>query len=55
MVFRVLVTVHIGEMTMRETLAFSARVQGVGAGHGKCYTVSFKELPKNLSSKESRD
>ncbi|KAK9130794.1 hypothetical protein Sjap_011281 [Stephania japonica] len=29
----VLVTVHIGEMTVRETLAFSARVQGVGAGH----------------------
>ncbi|KAK9130784.1 hypothetical protein Sjap_011271 [Stephania japonica] len=29
----VLVTVHIGEMTVKETLAFSARVQGVGAGH----------------------
>ncbi|KAK9157159.1 hypothetical protein Scep_003733 [Stephania cephalantha] len=23
---------HMGEMTVRETLAFSARVQGVGAG-----------------------
>ncbi|KAK9130793.1 hypothetical protein Sjap_011280 [Stephania japonica] len=29
----VLVTVHIGEMTVTETLAFSARVQGVDAGH----------------------
>ncbi|KAK9130804.1 hypothetical protein Sjap_011291 [Stephania japonica] len=28
-----------GEMTVRETLAFSARVQGVGAGHGKCYIL----------------
>jgi len=25
---------HIGEMTVRETLAFSARVQGVGARYG---------------------
>lgn len=25
---------HIGEMTVRETLAFSARCQGVGARYG---------------------
>jgi ABC-type multidrug transport system ATPase subunit len=25
---------HIGEMTVRETLAFSARVQGVGPRYG---------------------
>ncbi|KAK9130800.1 hypothetical protein Sjap_011287 [Stephania japonica] len=35
MVFRVIVTIHIGEMTVRETLAFSARVQGVGATHAE--------------------
>lgn len=27
--------VHIGELTVRETLAFSARCQGVGARHGQ--------------------
>lgn len=26
--------VHIGELTVRETLAFSARCQGVGSNHG---------------------
>ena len=26
---------HIGEMTVRETLAFSARCQGVGTGYGQ--------------------
>lgn len=26
---------HLGEMTVRETLAFSARCQGVGAGYGQ--------------------
>lgn len=26
---------HIGEMTVRETLAFSARCQGVGTGYGE--------------------
>jgi len=26
--------VHIGEMTVRETLAFSARCQGVGSRYG---------------------
>lgn len=29
---------HIGEMTVRETLAFSARCQGVGARYGKSYS-----------------
>lgn len=28
--------VHTGEMTVRETLAFSARVQGVGTNYGQC-------------------
>ena len=27
---------HIGEMTVRETLAFSARCQGVGSRYGMC-------------------
>lgn len=27
--------VHIGEMTVRETLAFSARCQGVGSRYGQ--------------------
>ena len=27
--------VHIGEMTVRETLAFSARCQGVGSRYGR--------------------
>jgi ABC-type multidrug transport system ATPase subunit len=27
--------VHIGEMTVRETLAFSARCQGVGPRYGQ--------------------
>ena len=27
--------VHIGEMTVRETLAFSARCQGVGTRYGE--------------------
>lgn len=31
--------VHIGEMTVRETLAFSARCQGVGTRYGKQYEV----------------
>ena len=26
---------HIGELTVRETLAFSARCQGVGASYGE--------------------
>jgi hypothetical protein len=30
---------HIGEMTVRETLAFSARCQGVGTSYGT--TISF--------------
>ena len=28
---------HIGEMTVRETLAFSARCQGVGGRYGQLY------------------
>jgi len=27
---------HIGEMTVRETLAFSARCQGIGQNYGNC-------------------
>ncbi|KAK9130786.1 hypothetical protein Sjap_011273 [Stephania japonica] len=49
MVFRVLVTVHIGEMTVKETLAFSARVQGVGAGHAKLLLkLSIREKEANI-------
>ncbi|KAK9123386.1 hypothetical protein Sjap_012988 [Stephania japonica] len=49
MVFKVLVTVHIGEMTVRETLAFSARVQGVGAGHAKLLLeLSRREKEANI-------
>lgn len=29
------IDVHIGEMTVKETLDFSARCQGVGARYGK--------------------
>lgn len=32
--------VHMGELTVRETLAFSARCQGVGSNHGS-YRVFF--------------
>lgn len=31
--------VHIGEMTVRETMAFSARVQGVGTNYGQFATL----------------
>ena len=30
---------HIGEMTVRETLAFSARCQGVGTRYGRCIYI----------------
>ena len=30
---------HIGEMTVRETLAFSARCQGIGSRYGKLRCV----------------
>jgi ABC-type multidrug transport system ATPase subunit len=33
---------HIGEMTVRETLAFSARCQGVGYFYGMMYGVTIK-------------
>ena len=29
--------VHVGEMTVKETLDFSARCQGVGTKYGECY------------------
>ncbi|KAK9938221.1 hypothetical protein M0R45_014974 [Rubus argutus] len=31
--------VHVGEMTVKETLDFSARCQGVGTRYGKCETI----------------
>ncbi|KAK9141589.1 hypothetical protein Syun_010989 [Stephania yunnanensis] len=39
---------HIGEMTVRETLAFSARVQGVGAGHEMLLELSRREKEANI-------
>lgn len=31
---------HIGEMTVKETLAFSARCQGVGSRYGQFWTIT---------------
>lgn len=47
---------HIGEMTVRETLAFSARCQGVGTRYGTrvmCLLafVSFRPLDGSMSTK----
>ncbi|KAG5086474.1 hypothetical protein JHK82_053871 [Glycine max] len=39
---------HIGEMTVRETLAFSARVQGVGARYDLLAEVSRREKEANI-------
>lgn len=36
--------VHIGEMTVRETLAFSGRCQGVGTRYGKLSWIVVLEL-----------
>ena len=30
---------HVAEMTVRETLDFSARCQGVGSKYGKLYNI----------------
>lgn len=35
--------IHIGEMTVRETLAFSARAQGVGSRYGQYSEFLFFE------------
>ena len=35
---------HIGEMTVRETLAFAARCQGVGTRYGRFLIFSFISL-----------
>ncbi|XP_073135477.1 pleiotropic drug resistance protein 1-like isoform X3 [Henckelia pumila] len=40
--------VHIGEMTVRETLAFSARCQGVGSGHDMLAELSRREKEANI-------
>lgn len=38
--------VHIGEMTVRETLAFSARCQGVGTRYGRLSWICYaRTLP----------
>lgn len=34
--------VHVGEMTVKETLDFSARCQGVGTRYGKLRTIFLK-------------
>ncbi|XP_077211741.1 pleiotropic drug resistance protein 1-like [Tasmannia lanceolata] len=39
---------HIGEMTVRETLAFSARCQGVGAGYDMLLELSRREKAANI-------
>ncbi|CAN0919777.1 ABC transporter G family member 39 [Linum grandiflorum] len=40
--------VHIGEMTVRETLAFSARCQGVGHRYEKLTELSRREKESNI-------
>ncbi|CAA0839123.1 ABC transporter G family member 40 [Striga hermonthica] len=40
--------VHIGEMTVRETLAFSARCQGVGTNHEMLAELSRREKQANI-------
>lgn len=35
--------VHIGEMTVKETLDFSARCQGVGSRYGTTATIKLNE------------
>ncbi|XP_077211685.1 pleiotropic drug resistance protein 1-like [Tasmannia lanceolata] len=39
---------HIGEMTVRETLAFSARCQGVGTGYEMLMELSRREKEANI-------
>ncbi|XP_077211717.1 pleiotropic drug resistance protein 1-like [Tasmannia lanceolata] len=39
---------HIGEMTVRETLAFSARCQGVGTGYEMLVELSRREKEANI-------
>ncbi|OVA06530.1 ABC transporter-like [Macleaya cordata] len=39
---------HIGEMTVRETLAFSARCQGAGAGYDMLAELSRREKSANI-------
>ncbi|XWS16999.1 hypothetical protein CRYUN_Cryun33cG0029900 [Craigia yunnanensis] len=39
---------HIGEMTVRETLAFSARCQGVGSRHDMLVELSRREKAANI-------
>ncbi|KAJ7962916.1 Pleiotropic drug resistance ABC transporter [Quillaja saponaria] len=40
--------VHIGEMTVRETLAFSARCQGVGSRYDMLAELSRREIAANI-------
>ncbi|CAO2820693.1 unnamed protein product [Amaranthus hypochondriacus] len=40
--------VHIGEMTVRETMAFSARVQGVGTNYDMLVELSRREKAANI-------
>ncbi|WJX79108.1 hypothetical protein P8452_62259 [Trifolium repens] len=40
--------VHLGELTVRETLAFSARVQGVGPGYDMLAEVCRREKEENI-------
>ncbi|XP_073153582.1 pleiotropic drug resistance protein 1-like [Henckelia pumila] len=40
--------VHLGEMTVRETMAFSARCQGVGSSHEMLAELSRRETEANI-------
>jgi ABC-type multidrug transport system ATPase subunit len=40
---------HIGEMTVRETLAFAARCQGVGPRYGQLKYHHFYTVRSNIS------
>lgn len=44
---------HIGEMTVRETLAFSARCQGVGSRYGSYESLFLINNPEKKNKKKS--
>ncbi|KAF5200483.1 Abc transporter g family member [Thalictrum thalictroides] len=46
---------HIGEMTVRETLAFSARCQGVGTGYEMLVELSRREKAANIKPDADMD
>ncbi|XP_022948694.1 pleiotropic drug resistance protein 1-like [Cucurbita moschata] len=46
---------HIGEMTVRETLAFAARCQGVGSRYDMLAELSRRELAENIKPEPNID